>query len=90
LSGTFRDRAQLRQWIASVAGLSLASARLDALTEDRLVLTLAASKAGLENALRLIKQTGSSFGLREPNASRPDAKLQRLGLDLEASLSSDA
>jgi hypothetical protein len=90
LAGRFSDRAETRHWISSIAGQSFASGRLESLTEDRLVITLLSTKAGIETAMRLVKKMGSSFALREIKASTPTSRLQRLGLDLDASLPAGA
>jgi hypothetical protein len=86
LAGNFRDRAETRHWISKIAGQSLASGRLESLTPGRLAITLAGTKQGIQTAMRLVKQLGSSFALREMKATQPTARLQRLGLDLEASV----
>jgi hypothetical protein len=89
LDGNFLDFDQVRLWIAGLAGRARVHGRIDQLARERVVVTVAGSRAACDSAMQALRSSAEGFEVRKLTAWRSSDKL-RPGFDMTPSFTTPA
>jgi Sugar-transfer associated ATP-grasp len=86
LAGSFVDRGLVRRWLCAVCGLSLASATVDRLSDDKLLFTLGGPASAIQSATEMIHRLAPRPPISKLYVSLSN-EAPRPGLDVSATFS---
>jgi hypothetical protein len=84
LEGEFREFDHLRLWVADVAGRARVYGRIDELSRERAVVTVAGPRSHCDAVMHRLRRSWQGFDVRKVTAWRSADKL-RPGFDMSAS-----